>query len=118
MPVWDKSKRTGGRFTKADFVFDRGRNVYICPAGAKLPHSGGIDQGRIRPYRASTTDFSICKLKAQCKTAAARKVSRDIDEDVRDQVRALADTEAFQVSRRGARCGVGRRSNRQSGFGT
>ncbi|MEI9902457.1 MAG: IS1182 family transposase [Hyphomicrobium sp.] len=100
VPVWDKSKETGGRFTKADFVFDRGRNVYICPAGAELTHSGIIDQGRILPYRASTTDCSICKLKSQCTTAASRKVSRDIDEDVRDQVRALADTEAFQVSRR------------------
>ena len=32
--------------------------------------------------------------------APARKVSRDIDEDIRDQVRALANTDAFQVSRR------------------
>lgn len=100
VPVWDKSKQTGGRFTKADFVFDRGRNVYICPAGAKLTHSGIIDQGRILPYRASTTDCTICTLKPQCTTAASRKVSRDIDEDVRDQVRALANTEAFQISRR------------------
>jgi hypothetical protein len=30
----------------------------------------------------------------------ASKVSRDIDEDLRDHVRALADTEAFQRSRR------------------
>jgi hypothetical protein len=29
-----------------------------------------------------------------------RKVTRDIDEEVRDRVRALADTEAFQQSRR------------------
>ena len=29
-----------------------------------------------------------------------RKVIRDIDEDVRDRVRALANTEAFQQSRR------------------
>ena len=100
VPVWDKSKQTGGRFTKEDFVFDRDRNVYICPAGAELTHSGIIDQGRILPYRASTTDCSICALKPQCTTAAARKVSRDIDEDVRDRVRALANTEAFQVSRR------------------
>lgn len=100
VPVWDKSKQTDGRFTKADFVFDRGRNVYICPAGAALTHSGIIDQGRILPYRASTTDCSICTLKPQCTTAASRKVSRDIDEDVRDQVRALANTEAFQISRR------------------
>jgi hypothetical protein len=100
VPVWDKSKQTGGRFTKEDFAFDRDRNVYICPAGAELTHSGVVDQGRILPYRASTTDCSICALKPQCTTAPARKVSRDIDEDVRDQVRALASTEAFLVSRR------------------
>lgn len=100
VPVWDKSKQTGGRFTKEDFVFDRGRNVYICPASAELTHSGIVDQGRILPYRASKNDCSICALKPQCTTAPARKVSRDIDEDVRDQVRALANTEAFQVSRR------------------
>jgi transposase len=100
VPVWDKSKQTDGRFTKGDFVFDRRRNVYICPAGAELTHSGVIDQGRILPYRASKKDCSICALKARCTTAVARKVSRDIDEDVRDRVRALAGTEAFEVSRR------------------
>src|SRR5262249_44943194 len=70
------------------------------PAGAELTHSDIVDQGRILPYRASTNDCSICKLKPRCTTAVARKVSRDIDEDVRDRVRALADTEAFQLSRR------------------
>jgi transposase len=100
VPVWDKSKQTGGRFTKEDFVFDKTRNVYICPAGKRLTHSGRIDQGRILPYRASKTDCAICALKPKCTTAVARKVSRDIDEDVRDQVRALANTEAFQISRR------------------
>jgi Transposase DDE domain len=32
--------------------------------------------------------------------APMRKVTRDVDEDVRDRVRALANTEAFQQSRR------------------
>ena len=100
VPVWDKSKQTGGRFTKEDFIFDRDRNVYVCPAGAELTHSGIIDQGRILPYRASKNNCSICALKSQCTTAPTRKVSRNIDEDVRDQVRALANTEAFEVSRR------------------
>ncbi len=98
VPVWDRSARSDGKFSRADFVFDKERNVYICPAGAELTHSGVLDQGRILPYRASTSDCSICKLKSRCTTAVARKVSRDIDEDVRDQVRALANTEAFQVS--------------------
>jgi transposase len=98
VPVWDKSARADGKFSRADFVFDKERNIYICPAGAELTHSGVVDQGRILPFRASTSDCSICKLKPRCTTAVARKVSRDIDEDVRDQVRALADTEAFQLS--------------------
>jgi transposase len=100
VPVWDRSGQSDGKFGRADFVFDKDRNVYICPAGAELTHSGIIDQGRILPYRASTKDCSICALKPQCTTAPARKVSRDIDEDVRDQVRALANTETFQRSRR------------------
>lgn len=100
VPVWDKSKQTAGRFTRDDFVFDRKRNVYICPAGAELRHSGVIDQGRMLPYRASKNDCSNCALKPRCTTAVARKVSRDIDEDLRDHIRALANTEAFQTSRR------------------
>ena len=98
VPVWDRSAISDGKFSRADFVFDKDRNVYVCPAGAELTHSGIIDQGRILPYRASAKDCGICKLKAKFTPAPARKVSRDIDEDVRDRVRALANTEAFQLS--------------------
>jgi hypothetical protein len=59
-----------------------------------------IDQGHIVYYRANKNDCSICSLKPKCTTAAMRKVTRDVDEDVRDRVRALADTETFQQSRR------------------
>jgi hypothetical protein len=100
VPVWDKSARTDGKFSRADFEFDRERNVYVCPAGKLLTNNGLIDQGRILPYRASMYDCRRCELKPRCTTANARKVSRDIDEDVRDHVRALANTEAFLQSRR------------------
>ena len=100
MPVWDRSARPDGKFSRDDFVFDRERNVYICPAGKLLTHSGIIDQGRILPYRASAYDCTRCELKPRCTTAIARKVSRDIDEDIREHVRALANTEAFQQSSR------------------
>ena len=100
VPVWDKSARPDGKFSRADFVFDRERNVYVCPAGKLLTHTGLIDQGRILPYRASMYDCARCGLKPRCTTAPARKVSRDIDEDIREHVRSLANTEAFQQSRR------------------
>jgi transposase len=100
IPVWDKSARSDGTFSRADFVFDQERNVYICPGGAELTSTGNIDQGHIVYYRASKNDCSVCKLKPKCTTAVVRKVTRDLNEDVRDRVRALANTEAFQQSRR------------------
>jgi transposase len=100
VPVWDKSARPDGSFSRADFVFDRERNIYVCPGGAELTSTGNIDQGHIVYYRANKNDCSICALKPNCTTAVVRKVTRDIDEDVRDQVRALANTEAFQQSQR------------------
>jgi transposase len=100
IPVWDKSARHDGAFSRADFVFDQERNVYICPGGAELTSTGNIDQGHIVYYRASKNDCSTCSLKPKCTTAVARKITRDLNEDVRDRVRALANTEAFQQSRR------------------
>jgi transposase len=100
VPVWDKSARPDGSFSRADFVFDRERNIYVCPGGAALTSTGNIDQGHTVYYRANKNDCSTCSLKPKCTTAVVRKVTRDVDEDVRDQVRALANTEAFQQSRR------------------
>ncbi len=100
IPVWDKSNQTQGRFTKADFTYDQERNLYICPGGKLLTCSGRVDQGRILPYRARVRDCASCALKPRCTRAPARKVSRDIDEPIRDRVRALAKTEAFETSRR------------------
>ena len=100
IPVWDKSARPDGTFSRADFVFNQERNIYVCPGGSELTSTGNIDQGHIVHYRASKNDCSACSLKPKCTTAVVRKVTRDLDEDVRDRVRALANTEAFEQSRR------------------
>jgi len=100
IPVWDKSARPDGTFSRADFVFDRERNIYVCPGGAALTSTGTVDQGHTVYYRANKSDCSVCSLKPKCTTAIVRKVTRDIDEDVRDRVRALANTAAFAQSRR------------------
>jgi transposase len=100
VPVWDKSARHDGTFNRSDFVFDRERNVYTCPGGAELTSTGNIDLGHTVYYRASKNDCSVCSLKAKCTTAVVRKITRDLNEDIRDHVRALTSTEAFQQSRR------------------
>jgi transposase len=101
IPVWDKSARSDGTFSRADFVFDRERNVYICPGG-KLLHTTGtvIDGGTLR-YRALKRDCDVCALKMRCSpNTPMRQIPRDLDEDARDVARALAKTEAFERSRR------------------
>jgi transposase len=100
VPVWNRSARSDGTFSRDDFVFDHERNVYICPGGVELSSTGNVDQGHIVYYRASRSACSICALKPKCTTAVVRKVTRDLDEEVRDRVRALANTDAFQQSRR------------------
>lgn len=32
MPVIDKSNREDGTFSRADFIFDKERNAYVCPS--------------------------------------------------------------------------------------
>jgi hypothetical protein len=33
VPVWDKSERTDGTFSRSDFIFDAGSNTYACSGG-------------------------------------------------------------------------------------
>ena len=102
IPVIDKSKREDGTFSRADFTFDKERNVYICPANKILTTTGTvIDDGETLRYLASTSDCRGCPLKAQCcPKAPFRRIPRSIYEEARDVARALAKTKAFEQSRR------------------
>ena len=44
VPVWDKSTRPDGTFSRADFVFDQERN---CSPSAPLRQTEGLHEGRI-----------------------------------------------------------------------
>ena len=100
VPVWDKSKRTNGTFSRADFNYDTQRDVYICPGGNTLKTSGNVHADNTFRYLARTRDCRACPLKARCcPNVPCRKIPRDINETVRDHVRALAKTPAFKRSR-------------------
>ena len=111
IPVWDKSTRSDGTFSRADFDFDREHaNVYICPGGRLLHTTGTVIDGRTLRYRASKVDCDVCAFKMRCcPSTPMRYVPRDLHEDARDVARALAKTEAYEQSRRSAkrsRCGL------------
>jgi transposase len=101
IPVIDKSKREDGTFSREDFTFDKGRNVYVCPMGKLLKSTGRILTGQMLRYRASTYDCGPCPLKSKCcPNTPQRMIPRDVNEDARDVARALAGTDAFEQSRR------------------
>jgi transposase len=101
IPVWDKSTRSDGTFSRADFVFDRERNIYICPGGKLLHTTGTVMDGGSLRYRALKSDCDVCAFKMRCcPRTPMRYVPRDLHEDARDVARALAKTEAFEQSRR------------------
>jgi transposase len=98
--VKDQSERTDGTFSRSDFNFDKERNVYVCPAGKLLKTTGRILSDNTRRYYARAFDCRPCPLKPKCcPKSPQRNVPRDINEDSRDQARALYGTPAFQKSR-------------------
>ena len=102
VPVIDKSKRDDGTFSRDEFVYDKGRDIYTCPSGKSLKTTGRlVNGGATLLYRASTSDCGPCPLKSRCCPASPqRKVPRDVNEDARDVARAIARTEEFAQSRR------------------
>src|SRR5947209_54224 len=101
IPVIDKSKREDGSLSREDFTFDKERNVYLCPQGKLLHTTGRVHDGETLLYRARTSDCGPCPLKAKCCPKAPwRKIPCSIYEDARAAARALANTQAFEQSRR------------------
>jgi transposase len=100
IPVIDKSKREDGTFSREDFIFDRARDIYTCPAGKILTTTRKIVNDDQLLYRASKLDCDRCPFKMRCcPKEPSRKVPRSVHEDARDVARALGRTEAFEQSR-------------------
>ncbi len=101
IPVFDKSKRTDGTFSREDFTFNHKDNVYICPAGKRLKSSGKINYDDTYRYVGSTYDCRPCPLKSRCcPKTPQRKIPRSIHEGARDMARDIAKTESYEISRR------------------
>jgi transposase len=102
VPVFDKSARKDGTFSREDFTYDHQGDVYVCPSGKVLTCKGTlVNDGATLLYRASKYDCDVCALKASCcPTVPARKVPRSIYEGARDMARDIAKSEEGQISRR------------------
>ena len=100
IPVWDQSEvAPEGKFTRADFTYDKDRDLYICPDGKELKTSSTVHDGTTIKYIAKKSDCTSCPLKPRCTTSSARRLQRDVNQEARDYTQALMASEPYQASR-------------------
>lgn len=109
VPVWDKSERNDGTFSRSDFAWDEAANEYRCPEGRSLksnwrpfktPRIHITKAGQIL-YHSSKQHCDSCLMKPQCcPNTPTRKIPRSIYESARDAARAIGKTDAYKQSRK------------------
>lgn len=97
--VRDLSTRKDGTFSRADFRYDRDKDIYTCPAGKTLKSTGRLHSDNTYRYLASKRDCDRCPLKLKCcPNGPFRRVPRDVNEAARDAARSLVGTPDFERS--------------------
>lgn len=99
VPVFDKSRRKDGTFSRDNFRYDREGDVYRCPGGKLMTTRGTlVNDGATMLYRASKYDCDTCALKPRCcPKEPARKIPRSIHEGARDMTAATITHMALRV---------------------
>jgi len=107
IPVFDKSGRSDGTWTRADFEWDAENNQYICPEGHELkqfrrnysdPNRGPTGKG-VAKYRCLKHTCQACPSKARCcPNMDFRSITREEHEDARQVAREIAKTEQYVIS--------------------
>jgi len=100
IPLPDLGSRNA-LYSKQEFRYDPGADVYICPDGVALQFDRLDKRAHLRIYRAEASTCNVWPLQARCTTHQnGRTVSRQYDEDYFDRVRAYQETEPFKKARR------------------
>ncbi|QFT97719.1 hypothetical protein FIU85_10425 [Roseovarius sp. THAF8] len=107
IPVFDKSGRNEGTWTRADFEWDAENNQYICPEGHELkqfrrnysdPSRRPTGKG-IAKYRGLKLTCQACPSKPRCcPNMDFRSITREEHEDARQVARDIAKTKQYEIS--------------------
>ena len=101
IPVWEKSQRDDGTFSRSDFRFDQRSNSYECPGAKQLTTTGRPTSEDTVLFRARNEDCTGCVHKQRCcPNTPNRKIARSIYEDARDVARTVCTTPAYEQSRK------------------
>lgn len=93
--------RIKGMYVKADFVYDRGTDVYRCPAGEELTYRYTRGEDGLETRRYWTNECQHCPFKPRCTTGTERRITRWTREDLVDAMQdRIAGSDGWMRLRR------------------
>ncbi|MGA2263785.1 MAG: IS1182 family transposase [Acidobacteriota bacterium] len=100
IPVIDRRHQTHRRFTRDQFQYDPGEDVFRCPQGQPLRYHSMNRQNQGSIYRTTGSQCRGCPVKKRCTPAPFRKIFVHWYERARQVARDLVPTPAYAQSRR------------------
>jgi len=93
--------RRSGIFGWEKFVYDRERDLYLCPAGKELKRRRHQQDRKAYEYGISGKVCNGCELKGQCsRSKSGRSIKRHEDQDLIDQARLESRSFEARADRR------------------
>jgi transposase len=87
-PTKTSTAKADGRFDKADFIYDREKNAYRCPAGQSLIWRFATVEKGMTNHRYWSSNCKSCALKEKCTPSTNRRVTRWEHQDVLENMQA------------------------------
>lgn len=84
------------------FIYNKEKNIYICPANKELSYSCFNKKSRVKRYTAKKSDCQTCHFKTNCigKSKNERRIERHLHEESRqEQVKNIITPEYFIAMR-------------------
>jgi len=100
IPVIDRRHQTHRRFTRDQFQYDPGEDVFRCPQGQPLRYHSMNRRNQGSIYRTTGSQCRGCPVKKRCTPAPFRKIFVHWYERARQVARDLVPTPAYAQSRR------------------
>ncbi len=98
-PMTSNSKAKG-RFGKQDFRYVADGDVYICPAGERLPYRYTTEENGLNLRRYWTNACQNCAIKHTCTTSKERRITRWEHEHVLEAVQRRLDENPQKMRQR------------------
>ena len=89
-----------GRFGKQDFRYVTEQDVYICPAGEKLPYRYTTQENGVVLRRYWTNACQSCAIKHRCTPSKERRITRWQDEHILEAVQRRLDEHPEKMRQR------------------